>query len=129
MANLELTDIPDTSLRSLTETYDLTNADSWLTDLAFDLNVASADIETSPLPFKVKRAMVLWVMCEVCRRNFGQNITTTASGAQTDWYVKKYEAYEKEFKNYTRTITAKILKGESDEYDDYSEDSTSFERG
>ena len=128
MANLISTDIPDTDLQALATASDLSNADLWLADFALDLNVAASDM-LSPIAFKTKRLLIFWVMCEICRRNIGKNITTTASGYQTDWYVKKLTEYEKQLKSLMRAVTAAVLTGDKDEYDDTSAEVTTYERG
>lgn len=121
-------DIIDQDLSRLSFEIDFDNADDYLIDLGLENGVVEADLQVDPLPFKVKRMMIFWVMVEICIRNIGKNITTNASGYDTDWYEKKLQQYEKRLKEYVSMCTAKVLKGEADEYDDISEGVNAIER-
>lgn len=125
---ISVTDILDEDLSPLSMDADFENVTSWYSSFCREQNVASADIELDPLPYECKRAAVFWVSCEIARRNVGKNITTTASGAQTDWYEKKLKIYEKELEKALSACTPAVIKGTVTEDDDNSEAITVFER-
>lgn len=128
MGFIETTDILDDDLSPLVKDADITNVTDWFTMFAREQNVPASKIKKDPLVFECKRVCVLWVCCEVARRNVGRNITVSANGTNTDWYQKKLDAYKPELMDALRACTPNAIMGISTEADDNSESLTTYER-
>ena len=128
MAIISIIDILDEDLNPLTKDEDLENVTQWYMAFCREQNVPTEDIKLDPLPYECKRAAVFWVCVEVSRRNIGKNITTSASGAQTDWYKEKMKVYRTEFIESLRACTSRIIRGVVSSLDDNSEMVTTYER-
>jgi hypothetical protein len=121
-------DILDDQLFPLVKAADITNSDEWFNAFSLEQGVPIESIKSDPLPWQCKRAIVLWVCCELCRRSVGTNLTINANGSQTDWYKKKLDEYEKELTKACGACTTSVIMGYNSSLDDTGESITTFER-
>lgn len=118
MAILAATDIKDRLIGPVvTEDTDyLDMADDALIDVAAELGVDSADVETTTPHFRVIAWMRAWVCYIVCKDCVGlQPQKLTEQGISEDPYAAKLKLFEIDLNDKREALTAEIIMNEADE--------------
>ena len=94
----------------------ITRADKAVVDLAEELGVRNtADIETSPVHWKLKEYAKAYLIVDVCRDKIGTNNVETRD---VEKYIVTYDIWHKRLKELKSEITYPMITGEVDEIRD-----------
>jgi hypothetical protein len=108
MSYIIRTDITDNIASDFDLTPYIDEAENEINDLAQRNGVATADIETDPLHYKVKRYAVCFALMRLCQDKMGTNNIDIPS---LEKYSIKYDIYLKELKHLREEITYEVLTG------------------
>lgn len=106
MSYITRTDITDNIVGDFDLNPYLAEIDNEINDLAERNGVSVSNLQTDPLPYKVKRYAICFLLMRLCQDKMGTNNIDIPA---LEKYAIKFDLYYKELKMLREEITAEVL--------------------